>query len=311
MAILEELPGIEITVVVAGRDAIEYDDPDASEHSIREAECPTSTKYIECVNDANFGVKYRLTKDYDWTYKNHCLHFSLAADGTRLRGTVITKDDFTNGEDVTEIYSKRSYNNITRRWEAQKFKFAAVTTVDDVSKDRIKSDMKVAKNLGTIELKVYRCRHKGYSLSTHDHHKAGNSSGYELSEKSLKGKAISHGTSFSTPEKTYTPRFVDVQDLDDGPVAVFRFNYRSRDALKREMIIPRSPSPNIARMSRAELEKLAQERLEQLQEGNDVKEERKPIIKRELKRKAEEVIDLSDDNPRPARSPVFVDLTDD
>ncbi|KAI1458285.1 hypothetical protein F4805DRAFT_425164 [Annulohypoxylon moriforme] len=316
MAILEEVPGIEVTVVVAGRDATEYDDPDASEQPNEAADCPTSTKYIECIDGANFSVKYHLTNDYDWSYQNHSLTFTLHADGTRLKGTVLKERDLRYGHKTTEIKEKEYFDAATQQWQGQKFKFSAVTTVDDVSKDRIKGDMAIAKNLGTIKVEIFRCQDLG-ACSTHNSRNAHKTSGYELSEKALKGKAISHGTSLSTPEYTRAPRFVDTRDLDKGPIAVFLFNYRSRDALKREMIIPRTPSPDpdakpdIAHMSRAELERLAQERLEQLQGNGNVKQERKPIIKRELKRKADEVVDLSDDNPRSAHSPVFVDLTDD
>ncbi|XDG01518.1 hypothetical protein ABKA04_001133 [Annulohypoxylon sp. FPYF3050] len=313
MAILEELPGLRVVVSVAGRDAIEYDDPDASEQSPGAADCPTSSKYIECVDGANFSVKYFITNDYRWDYESNALDLDLTVDGTRIRGVILNKD---RGATECETKNKESYDQEKQQWQGQKLKFSAVTTVDDVSKDRIKNDMKIAKNLGTIVVKVYRCFNQGVCIPKHDRHKVAQAAGYELSEKTLKGKAISHGTSFSAPETIHAPRFVNAKHLDKGPIAVFRFHYRSRDALKREMIIPRSPSPSadprpdIARMSRAELERLAQERLEQL-EGGDVKEERKPIIKQELKRKASEVVDLSHDNPRRARSPVFVDLTDD
>ncbi|KAF3059908.1 hypothetical protein GL218_04942 [Daldinia childiae] len=87
------------------------------------------------------------------------------------------------------------------------------------------------------------------------------------------------------------------------------------------MVIPRSPSPSpgpkreVARMSRAELERLAGERLVQLQGDDNIKEERKPTLKREFK----EVIDLSDKVKRPVKlsrialkiPEEVIDLTDD
>ncbi|KAI0883591.1 uncharacterized protein GGS22DRAFT_167494 [Annulohypoxylon maeteangense] len=314
MAILEELPGVEVTVVVAGRDAVEYDDPDASEQPAGVENYPTSTKYIECIDGTNFSIKYNFTGNYDWSYRNHSLCLRLKADGTYLRGVLIGKHHLVANRKVYEVQDRVFYNTETREWQGQKFKFSTVTTVDDVSKDRIRGDMEVAKNLGTIVIEIHRCKILDNSPPPT---KAGKASEYELSEKSLKGKAISHGTSLSPPNKIGALRFSETEYLDKAPIAVFQFHYRSRDALKREMIIPRTPSPSpgarrgIAHMSRAELERLARERLEQLQGGGNVKEERKPAIKKESKRKADAIIDLSDDNPRPAPSPVFIDLTDD
>lgn len=55
--------------------------------------------------------------------------------------------------------------------------------------------MKVAENLGTIVVKVYRSFNEGACVPKHDDFEVAGVAGYELTEKSLKGKAISHGTS--------------------------------------------------------------------------------------------------------------------
>ncbi|KAI1089678.1 hypothetical protein F5B19DRAFT_495178 [Rostrohypoxylon terebratum] len=281
MAILKKLPGVQLTMKVAGYDTIKYNDPDTSEHIPEAAEYPISLKYIECIDGADFTIRYCIINNYCWNHGINCLDFSLTVDRTHIQSRILNKN---SARPECEIKYKEFYDQEKRQWQGQKLKFSAVTTVDDASKDRIKRD----------------------TVSARNQHKVVKAAGYELSEKTLKGKAISHGTSFSTPETIVAPRFVDAERIGDRPIAIFRFHYRSRDALKREMIIPRTPSPSedpragIARMSRAEF-----------RTGDGVKQERKPNIKQELKRKASEVIDLSDDKPRRARSPVFVDLTDD
>lgn len=93
--------------------------------------------------------------------------------------------------------------------------------------------------------------------------------------------------SFASAERVSPRRLVDFRNLPDdgGPIANFRFLYRSRgmslvghvgsllrcrhltDALKREMIIPRSPTPPppaFAALSAEDLRRLAMERFEQL-----------------------------------------------
>ncbi|KAK7756490.1 hypothetical protein SLS62_001324 [Diatrype stigma] len=271
MAVLDKVPGIEVTVQINGQDVVEYNDPDASEF---DATFPTSSKYIECVDDAEFAVQYHVTNEYKWGYKDH---------------------------------------------------------FDDSRHERVKEDVNAAKHLGLIEIKVLRATFKGYSTKLkYSKHTEPNT--LEFAEKSLKGKAISHGvsTSFAPASPVGQKRFVDTKDLpeDGGPIAVFQ-------SLKREMIIPRSPShsPTLASMSRAELERLAQERLDQLRAQNEVKEESRPVIKGEsgstvkqesrsaAKREVGQVYDLTRDSvsPRPKKHPrrgtgakvEIVDLTDD
>ncbi|XXG96764.1 hypothetical protein Hte_003055 [Hypoxylon texense] len=311
MAVLEDVPGFKVVVVVAGEKATEYDDPNDADRE-RPA-WPTSSKYIECIDDAEFSVKAYITGDYAWGYRNHELRMDVTADGHQVSSKLRTRYD----DPRVHFKGRETYCNRTQQWVRQKCKFSAISTVDDAKEERVKSDIKIAKDLGLIEVKIWRCIRVGpsaYQSSSPQPHVERNNK-LELAEKSLKGRATSHGTSFSSAQETIKPlRYCTANTLDEdgGPIAEFRFNYRSRDALKREMVIPRSPSPDsepLARMSRAELERLARERLNQLQGGN-VKEERKSVIKRELN----EIIDLADENARPskiARKGQVIDLTED
>lgn len=63
------------------------------------------------------------------------------------------------------------------------------------------------------------------------------------------------------------------------PFAMVRFKYRSKDALKQELIIPRTPSPEpspcpetktVDDLSPQEIRRLAQERLSELQASSPV-----------------------------------------
>ncbi|KAI1144364.1 hypothetical protein F5Y05DRAFT_407760 [Hypoxylon sp. FL0543] len=307
MAILQGVPGISFTVQVAGRDAIEYEDPNALEQeSARPAGCPVSTKYIECIDGAEFSIKGSITEDHHWGYKDHCLEARISVDGEYLRGWVLGEREVIRGYGTKVFEGRKAYCSRTGGWVLQRCQFSAITTVDDSKKDRVERDVKVAKDLGLIEIEVSRCIYLGNSPTVH-RSPPKKSRELELAEKSLKGRAMSHGTSFPKSELTHAPTHCHTRKLaeDHGPIAVFRFYYRSKDALKREMAIPRTPSPSpvpkqeISNMSRAELERLAQERLNQLRGGGDVKQERKPIIKRERK----EIIDLSDGNARPVKLP--------
>ncbi|KAI1337726.1 hypothetical protein F5Y15DRAFT_142580 [Xylariaceae sp. FL0016] len=292
MAILEDCPGVEVTVQIDGQDVTEYDDPDSAN------EGPVSTKYIECRNDVEFASCTRISDDYDWSYRNHQLRVEHYVDGRRFNRSLCRIGKASHLAVGEEVYCE-----ISKQWLLRKVRFSSVATVDDSQKDRVKKDIKTAEKLGTIEVLVTRVIRTGTAPRSKTkgtcHEKSG---GIELAEKSLKGKAISHGASFSKGKRTYTSKHTALVERlreDNGPIAVFRFHYRSRDALKSELIIPRSPSLSpksaVANLSRGELERLARERLRQMGRDENVKQERKPIIKRE----SGEVVDVTQGNEQP------------
>ncbi|KAI0013893.1 hypothetical protein F4779DRAFT_561793 [Xylariaceae sp. FL0662B] len=328
MAVLEDVPGVKITVQVNSQDVKEYDDPDALElgQVASESGCPTSCKYIESIDDAEFGIKITATSDYEWGYKDHSLTVYLRVDGNYIGGRIIKEQDVLRPGDFTSlIQSYERHCERSNRWYSHKLKFSAINTVDSTRKERVVKDMKVARYLGLIEVQVRREITGGSIPPTQGADLQSRTNKFELAEKSLKGKAISHGTTVTPGKKVPAPVRYKCHPLpeDNGPIGVFKFYYRSKEALKRETIIPRTPSPdrnvslNIAGMSREELERLAQERLNQLQPDRKVKEERKPRIKREFG----EVVDLSrgDTHSRPSklsrrssgRPKEVIDLTDD
>ncbi|KAI0136861.1 hypothetical protein BJ170DRAFT_589823 [Xylariales sp. AK1849] len=296
MTINEDVPGIEIAVQIGGVDATEYEADDAGDE---EAACPTLTKFIECVDDALFSLRMRVDDTYDWGYKDHSLSIDVHLDGQWMRARIFNKaglkatmfDRYKLSSEAV-IRGREEVDDRTGQWVLRKFQFSTVKTVDDAKKERVEKDMEVAKNLGVIEVKVMRGTEHGDEAPMNSKVKNKN---LELSEKSLKGKAISHGTTLGPAETTVTPRYVDFRNLpeDEGPIAKFRFCYRSREALKREMIIPRTPAPRspiLAALSEAERDRLARERLEQLNETKVKGEGGRPI-----KREYGEVYDLTQD----------------
>lgn len=76
MAVLDGLPGVEITVVVDGKDLHEYQDADMEDDE------DTVTKYIEAVDNANFAIKIKVAKGA--TFKGNRLSFKVLVDGARI-----------------------------------------------------------------------------------------------------------------------------------------------------------------------------------------------------------------------------------
>ncbi|KAI1740581.1 hypothetical protein F4680DRAFT_447905 [Xylaria scruposa] len=294
MAIHDDVPGIEVTVRCNGEPLHELEDPYAHDKDDA-ADCPSTTKYIECVDDTEFDVSIEVGSDYQWGYRDHVLTVEIYIDGKHANGVTIhsTETDY-NRRCKRPIEGWYMVSSSTGSFVLQKFKFTAIKTVDDIQKERVERDMKIAKSLGTIEAKFYRTIEEGPTTTTPIAADP-NSGTLELAEKSIKGEGISHGTSHGSRKTIKTPKFIRTLEIeeDDGPILIMKFVYRSRDALKRELIIPRSPSPTLENLTPAERDRLARERLDQLREMKIKRENMSPTIKREFG----VIIDLTEDAP--------------
>ncbi|KAI9874223.1 MAG: hypothetical protein M1830_010050 [Pleopsidium flavum] len=263
---------IEVKVLVNGTPAQEYNDEEEESGGP-----PIVTRYIEAISGAEFAVQYELKPFF--RFKSELMSFEIVIDGKRLDAVVVTKAGFMQqprGEtgDLTGI--QRSYGET---WSLEKFKFSEIgtsksyvqtvsTCSDDLPliagpdiKDRIAQ-------LGTISLEVHRLHGGVYK-------EPGNSAyGWiwdelselsTVSEKALKGHALSHNASLGLPQLT-SPQGLwggtEYLDGEDRPFAIFNFKYRSRswasvqinsrrkadvfpssESLQDLRIIPRTPTP--------------------------------------------------------------------
>ncbi|KAI0556073.1 hypothetical protein F4679DRAFT_520951 [Xylaria curta] len=291
MAIHDDVPGVEVTVRCNEEPLQELEDPDAH-NSNDTATCPSTAKYIECVDDTEFDVTIEVSSDYQWGYRNHVLVAYTYVDGKFIRGLIISSKNTDCGRAFIYRVKGPESSSSTGSWVVRKFKFTAVKTVDDTQKERVERDLKLAKDLGIIEVKFYRMIQYGPVTCCGAKTKSG---ALELAEKSIKGGGISHGTSYGPRETIKKPQMYDVRSIaeDAGPILIMKFLYRSRDALKHRLIIPRSPSPTFENLTPAERDRLARERLDELRELKIKRENLNPTIKREFS----ETIDLTEDAP--------------
>ncbi|KAK6226083.1 hypothetical protein QIS74_02130 [Colletotrichum tabaci] len=162
------------------------------------------------------------------------------------------------------------------------FKFAAIKKVEE-GDARADEDRNLAEHLGNIEVVIFRSK--------------------VLRQKSWKPFTTNPETEFA--EKA-------LKEHLGVPIARFFFRYMSRAALQAERIISRDPSPepepepqpqSVTDLPLSEVQRLAQERLDQLAQC-------KKVDGATVKQEAEE-----DDNPRPRKvykMDVFgtIDLTD-
>ncbi|RYP19650.1 hypothetical protein DL765_003243 [Monosporascus sp. GIB2] len=288
MAIINGLRGVDVTIRIDGQTATEYADPDAAAAGDA-GSCKTSSRYIECKDKAKFTVHLKVTKDYPWGHRNHSLNIGIFIDGEYAKGELCREGDtlFQPWErDVSHrtIRLRGNQPGQQDRYVAQAFEFSGIKKVDDAPDERVASEVSKAKNLGMIEVKFFRCIELGGADVAPQ---TSREQSTEFATKALKGKATSHMTSYSPPTPTTAPHYIKCNNLraDNGPIAIFRFIYRSKgnnrflpllpmistdakpyiEGLIAEAIIPRAPrgrSVTLVGLSEEQIRALAAEALE-------------------------------------------------
>ncbi|RYP52552.1 hypothetical protein DL769_010650 [Monosporascus sp. CRB-8-3] len=237
MAVLDEVRGIFVSIQAAGK---KLEELDAQRYPGQDKSCPTFTTYVEAVDNAEFASRLAVDDTYAWGLPRHGLAFFVRVDGKRIRGRILEGPQIPScGTWVKTIRGQCDPDGGSGRWLEKRFKFREVNVVEEEETDASTPD-----ELGMIQVKV--CRVKvGQPLGEPPLYGAGDPDSFELSEKSLKSKAISHVTSYSEGRSFRLPstRHLERHPGDTGPIAIFQFRYRSREALKQALVVPRMPDP--------------------------------------------------------------------
>ena len=197
MAILDSLPGVEITVVVDGEDLHEYQDTDM------EDEENTVTKYVEAVTDANFAIKFKGSRELE--YKGEYLSLEVLVDGlcidTPLIGRERTrKGSYTylvEGIDVRAGYMRKlRFNTLeTGMWTHTSQERAISNSAILVTEHGfgLPEDLERVKNMGKIEVRLTHANK--VKLTEAVYNKVVNNEGI-ISEKAIKGQAMTHSLGY-------------------------------------------------------------------------------------------------------------------
>ena len=130
MAILEDVPGIEVTVCVDGKPLTEYpteneevidEDQDVIEHR----EAVTVTNYIESTTDKVFVIKLKVSHPFRMESPN--LSFEIYVDGQEIDFPLLRREQVKQGRIWRHKVEGPSY---TRRGQTfvRPMKFAAINT---------------------------------------------------------------------------------------------------------------------------------------------------------------------------------------
>ncbi|CAM1504809.1 Fc.00g024000.m01.CDS01 [Cosmosporella sp. VM-42] len=277
MAVLPAIPGLSVQVEGAGEFSPEYEVP---EPQVLAAGPPTPecSCYIESKSGAKFAVVMTVSSEYLFPPRRDMLSTHIVVDGAHEVKTAAHHmkrgpNDPPHRQRVTGVISgsKDRAKAIMHR-----FRFTAVKSIDDSGKMRIEQDKKLAAALGTIKVGVIASKY-GDSGPPISNCLSSNQASLELSEKAMKGSAPSSDTDSeavclrksSNQGTRYKAVKGSLSAPSDSTIDLMT------DALRREMIIPRSPSPEprdtaVADLSEGELRRLAGERLEQIKRGEHV-----------------------------------------
>lgn len=229
MAISGELPGVEVTIRVHGQPLQEY------EESLPMARERTVIRYIEIVEGQEFAIHLEAKQGTD--LEGDCLAFFLFVDGQPISSPFLSPTLQTGDE-----YRVEGVENVLGM--IQKFSFRRIKIATDGN--TFDENAANTNRLGDIVIAVGHRRfgqqHPG--VFRHDTIPEVGT----LSEKAIKGTAVSHNITLG--DAVPHPRRQESEDrsvrrLPDtpDPAAIFVFRYRSKEALKSLLIIPRTPSP--------------------------------------------------------------------
>ncbi|PMD38441.1 hypothetical protein L207DRAFT_599223 [Hyaloscypha variabilis F] len=250
MAVLKGLEGIEVTVRVDNSALHEYNDDEVSNELVPIGEYQASktvSKYIEAFT----GKEFTIVMTVRALYQMDCptLSFRVMVDGNHASNPLLRKSNYRGNNWEKKVAGIRhQLEGPSKRCSIKKFLFAEIQTTEDQAKlCSIKDDAKRIGEVGEISVRVFR---KSESITSQKifNCSLNSSPGGAVHEKALKGQSKSHGTSLGAAQPAKAGIFYHSEYLDgfDKPIGVFRFKYRSREALKNLLIIERTPEPEAA-----------------------------------------------------------------
>ncbi|CZR63017.1 uncharacterized protein PAC_12914 [Phialocephala subalpina] len=315
MAVHPDLPGVEIVVCVDGVALEEFEDTEGDESISRQREEDDTTltvsKYIKSVADQEFGIKYTLQDPF----KMDCpiLGVTVFLDGKKIIQMLAMKTDYQRMGRKSRLVDRLEDVNEDGEIMFRTIRFSKVeTTLDDHAYSRVEKDQERMRNVGCIDVEIWRKEGQRRSSRVPDKIKEDLQTG-AVHEKALKGEPKYHGISLgdARPLQTPTEKW-KAQELDKYPIACFTFKYRSELALKELLIIERTPEPEESTPEAAEPIDLDQLDAEQKRK---VEEFARSLLSgssqaTRIKRERDEGPFGSSKKPRPGEK-ITIDLTDD
>ncbi|EKD18513.1 uncharacterized protein L3040_007462 [Drepanopeziza brunnea f. sp. 'multigermtubi'] len=250
MAILEGAAGIEVAILVNGEACQEFPTENdkvvhPTPHVVVYRQLYTVTNYIEAVTGKAFEIKLGVKDPYYFNSPN--IGFSLYINGSRRLTQFLSKEKFEESGGIWESVVDRVFGiSDDGLKELRVMHFDNVEyTLDKTINSK---EEKAVSKLGEIAVVVSRRGALKKVPAKQTPVRTASNTPKIFHEKLLVKGAQTHTMSLGAgipfrEELTASSVEADYLDGSEMPLVIFRFKYRSMEALKSMYVIPRTPSP--------------------------------------------------------------------
>ncbi|KAL5120469.1 hypothetical protein ACEQ8H_001487 [Pleosporales sp. CAS-2024a] len=232
MAVLDSVPGLEVQIVVHDEALQEYQDRLSANVAEKSVE-----SYVEAQSGARFQIRYHFTPPFP---ADRPLSAHVTIDGQYLDAGIIWPFELFNHQGHM---SRGTLSQVGQHWMLQPYLFAPIKITKDTSFNTSEASKARLKKTGVITCEFRFIDKVGKKLPKHCTNK-NMPKLPPLSEKEMKGNALSHQAILGKHEPDHGTKYHHVDYADKGvPFATFHFYYRSNAALKDLHIIERTPDP--------------------------------------------------------------------
>lgn len=284
----------------------EYDDPD-EEKEVAKIAGPVVIKYVEAVAGEAFVIDFKFYPGVV-IQANDTISFDTFADGDLLDGTFAIPERVKDDGSSSHCVDTREFRDEAGNWQKQKFRFGVLNAVEH---DLDQPNCSSLDEMGTIKIVIKHVHVYGESSVYGVSDVAARGMALDVPETALKGRTADLRFGFEAPTQTNARKICRIGFVGDLPLVTMIFKYRSRDALQREGIIERSPSPvpllqrDPAELNNNELrERLAQVEAKEAARAQHIKKEQ--VENNNLKRKQPSADNGSARKIKAAADPVYV-----
>ncbi|KAI9648566.1 hypothetical protein NHQ30_003202 [Ciborinia camelliae] len=248
MAIIPRVPGISVSIHLGDspEPLAEYPDNDIDNKVSAYIRKRTTSCYIQSTPGTPFSFHLKIEPPYEINCPYLGVWFCVNDnDGD---AEMYGPGHFNEEGILTDVLKGHAVVDEMGAMKMREFAFCELDVTDDDGHETLRqrhgSEREMQMHIGNLEVYIYRLKN-GKVKTPEPTFQRPNIK--EVHEKILKGQSVSCSVELGEekeheePVEHQVPKYMDCVDK---PVAVFKFKYRSKEDLQKELIIPRTPSPS-------------------------------------------------------------------
>lgn len=214
----------------------EFDDPDAAA-ILQNVNGPGIVKYIQATADTHFTFKFTILPEHSIDPIKDIVFDVYVDDNAPMGSRIFLSQVGANGS--SDTFEGREFLKGARDWKLERMRFGPLHLTDDVDAD-MQSDQVSA--IGTLKIKVWEYQRTGQHKCKAEETTRKRDT---FSEEDFKDSTSDMLVNMDDPEtlnRTASTAY-DGKRIGGAPQATMILKYRSRGALQKLGLIPKSPSP--------------------------------------------------------------------